>query len=70
VNLYALVSRIRVRSAPRIVADADRVVRLLIEPYLAPNRTFRDVPKLVESEAMGFLREVSDACREELRGFS
>ena len=70
VNLYALVSRIRVRSAPKIVADADKVVRLIIETYLAPNRTFRDVPKLVESEAMDFLREFSDACREELRGLS
>ena len=43
VNLYALVSRMRVLSSPRIVENADRVVRVIIETYLAPNKTFRDV---------------------------
>ena len=38
VNLYALVSRMRVRSSPRIVETADRVVRVIIETYLAPNK--------------------------------
>jgi len=67
VNLYALVSRMRVHSAPKVTENADKVVRLIIEMYLAPNKTFRDVPKLLESDEMDLLREFSNACSEELR---
>ena len=69
VNLYALVSRMRVRSSPRIVETADRVVRVIIETYLAPNKTFRDVQEILDNDAMDPLREFSHACREELRGW-
>ena len=69
VNLYALVSRMHVRSSPRIVESADRVVRVIIETYLAPNKTFRDVKEILDNDAMDPLREFSDACREELRGW-
>ena len=69
VNLYALVSRMRVRSSPRIVESADRVVRVIIETYLAPNKTFRDVTEILDNDAMDPLREFSHACREELRGW-
>ena len=68
VNLYALVSKLRVLSSPRIVESADRVVRVIIEMYLAPNKTFRDVVELVDNDAMNPLREFSNACREELWG--
>ena len=33
VNLYALVSRMRVRSSPYIVQSADQVVRVILETY-------------------------------------
>ena len=69
VNLYALVSRMRVRSSPRIVETADRVVRVIIETYLAPNKTFPDVKEILDNDAMDPLREFSHACREELRGY-
>jgi hypothetical protein len=68
VNLYALVSRMRVHSAPKVTENADKVVRLIIEMYLAPNKTFRDVPKLLESDGIDFLREFSNAYGKELRG--
>jgi hypothetical protein len=68
VNLYALVSRMRILSSPRIVENADRVVRVIIETYLAPNKTFRDVKEILDNDAMNPLREFSNACREELRG--
>ena len=67
ITLYALVSRMRVLSSPAIVESADRVVRIIIETYLAPNKTFRDVPELLDNEALNPLREFSNACREELR---
>jgi hypothetical protein len=57
VNLYALVSKMRVLSSPRIVENADRVVRVIIEMYLAPNKTFPDVVEILDNEAMNPLRE-------------
>jgi hypothetical protein len=67
VNLYALVSRMRVLSSPQVVEQADKVVRVIIETYLAPNRTFRDVTEVLDNEAMNPLRDFSNACRDELR---
>ena len=67
VNLYALVSRMRVLSSPQIVASADHVIRMIIETYLAPNKTFHDVRDILENEAMHPLRAFSNACREELQ---
>jgi hypothetical protein len=70
VNLYALVSRMHVLSSPSIVENADRVVRVIIQTYLAPNKTFRDVTEILDKADMNPLREFSIACREELKGRS
>jgi hypothetical protein len=67
VNLYALVSRMRVLSSPKIVECADQVVLVIIETYLAPNKGFSDVKELLNANAVNPLREFSNACREELR---
>jgi hypothetical protein len=68
VNLYALVSRMRVLSSPQVVKQADKVVRVIIETYLAPNRTFRDVTEVLDNQAMKPVCDFSNACRDELRG--
>lgn len=68
VNLYALLSRMRIRSSPSIVESADHVCRAIIETYLSPNRSLRDVPNVLKDGSMDPLREFSMACREELRG--
>jgi len=67
VNLYALVSRMRMLSSTEIIESADRVVRVIIETYLAPNRSFRDLPQFLDDNTMDPLRKFSNACREELR---
>jgi len=67
VGLYALVSRMRVLSAPPIIENADRVIRVIIETYLGPNKTFRDVIEILEEQSMNPLREFSECCRDELR---
>jgi hypothetical protein len=66
VNLYALVSRMRVVASSKVVESADRVVRTIIETYLAPNKTFRELTELLDNEAMNPLHEFSSACRDEL----
>jgi hypothetical protein len=67
VNLYALVSRMRILSSPAIVESADRVVHRIIETYRNPNKTLGEVVELLDKEPLNPLREFSNACREELR---
>ena len=68
-RLYSMTSRMRLLSSKGIVDHADSVSRLIVDTYLAPNKTFRDILELRESRAMDPLKEFSEACREELRQF-
>ena len=67
VKLYALISRMRVLSSQKIIDSADRVARVIVETYLAPNKSFRDLPAFLEDHSMDPLQEFGNACREELR---
>ena len=67
VHLYAMISLMRVGSSPRVVASADDVARTIVDTYLGPNRTFRDVRAMLDDATLNPLREFSEACREELR---
>ena len=67
VNLYALVSLMRILSSPPVVEHADHVVRVIIDTYIAPNRTFGDLHEILDNQALNPLREFSNACRDELR---
>lgn len=67
VGLYAMISRMRVHSSPRIVECADQIMRATIDAYLGPNRTVREMHELMKSGAgIDPLKEFSDAAREEL----
>jgi hypothetical protein len=68
-ELYAMISRMRLVSSKGIVDHAEKVSLTIINTYLAPNKTFRDIIHLKESGALDPLREFSEACREELRKF-
>jgi hypothetical protein len=67
VGLYALISRMRVRSSPNVIRNADTVARNIVDTYLCPNKTFRDLHNMLESGPIDPLRGFSEACREELR---
>ena len=67
VKLYALIGRMRVLSSPKIVETAQTVATTIIETYQAPNKTFRDLQGVVNSDAIDPLRAFSEACRDELR---
>ena len=66
-HLYALISRMRVLSAPAVVEHAESVARLIVETYLAPNRPFRDVRSMLADHAIDPFLDFSQACRDELR---
>ncbi len=67
IGLYAMVSRMRIRSSSRIVENAEKVARIIADTYFAPNKSLRELHDMLDSERMDPLRGFSEACREELR---
>jgi hypothetical protein len=66
-GLYAMISRMRLLASKNIVEHAEQVSHMIIDTYLAPNKTFRDVVQLRENGALDPVKEFSEACREELQ---
>jgi len=69
IRLYAMISRMRVLSSTTIVQNADKVARMIVNTYLAPNKTFPELRDMVNSGAMDPLRDFSEACRVEFQRF-
>ena len=67
VGVYALISRMRVLSSPAVIEKAEAVVRMIVATYSAPNKTFPEVRKLIDSHAIDPLRNFSEACRADLQ---
>src|ERR1700750_3048743 len=65
VDLYALIARMKILSSDAVIQAAERAAQLIIETYLSPNRTFVDLPVLINE--MDPLRDFSEACRRELQ---
>ena len=64
-----MISLMRVLSPTTIVQAADKVARLIVNTYLAPNKTFPELRDMVNSDAMDPLRDFSEACRDDLQRF-
>jgi hypothetical protein len=67
VNLYALISRIRLRSSPQVTEHAEHLAQLIVETYLAPNKTFHELRDLLHGDVTDPFRAFSEACHKELR---
>jgi hypothetical protein len=67
IALYAMISRMRTLSSPRVLASANTVMATTIETYLAPNRTIPELHELMRhGTAVDPLRDFAEAAREEL----
>jgi hypothetical protein len=66
VELYAMVSRMRVMSSKATIAAADEAVRMIIKAYGAPNKTLTDLRDLADRGQLDFLRAFSESIRHEL----
>ncbi len=67
VELYALVSRMRVLCRPETVAAGEKLVRSISDTYLAPNRTFEELRDLIAAaDGIDPLKDFSVAAREEI----
>ena len=64
-----MISRMRVLASATIVENADTVARMIVNTYLAPNKTFPELRYMVNSGALDPLRDFSEASREELQRF-
>src|ERR1700732_1438921 len=70
VGLYASINKMRVVSNPGIAERADKVVRIIVDTYALPNKSFQEVRAMMESGALDPLREFSEGCHEELSRLS
>jgi hypothetical protein len=67
VKVYALISRMRVLSSMQTIEKADRVVKMIIDTYFAPNKTLTELRGMLNSPAIDPLRDFSETCRKELQ---
>ena len=66
VGLYALIGRMKIISSDEVNAAAEKAARSIIQAYRSPNKTFADLPELLDE--IDPLRSFSEACRRELQG--
>ena len=66
VSLYASINKMRVVSNPGIAERADKVVRVIVDTYALPNKSFKELQAMVKSGELDPLRDFGEACREEL----
>lgn len=67
-GLYSAIQRMRLTSSNGVVRGAEQVARLVVDAYAAPDKTFDDLRKALESdEIFDPLREFSKLCSTELR---
>jgi hypothetical protein len=67
VALYGMISRMRIRSAAKTVAAADKVLDVIINTYFSPNKTITDIHALIKSgSGVDPLKEFAEVAREEL----
>jgi hypothetical protein len=67
VALYSMSSQMRVLSAPRIVACADKIILTIIDTYLSPHRSVRELRELIKvGDSIDPLKDFSEAARAEI----
>ena len=70
IGLYAMISRMRVMSSPRIVSCAEQVLLETTGAYSEPNRTVPELRELIRTSAhIDPLKDFAQAVREEVMRF-
>jgi hypothetical protein len=71
VDLYAMISVMRVVSAPQTLATAEKVMDETIQAYFEPNRTVRELhDSVLKGKGIDPLKDFSEAARAELQRFT
>jgi hypothetical protein len=67
VELYSMVSRMRVLSTPRTVECANAIMLTIIDTYFSPNKSFHELRELIKvGDSIDPLKDFSEAAREEV----
>ena len=67
VDIYATINRMRVLSPPKVVAEADKALRMIIDTYAEENKTFSGIRQSISQGFPDPLRAFSEACHDELK---
>jgi hypothetical protein len=67
VDIYATLNRMRVLSSPKVIAEADNALRVIMDTYAKENTTFSGIRQLICHGFPDPLRAFSQACHEELK---
>ena len=65
VPIYALISRIRLRSSTDVIESGERLIATILQVYIEPNLTPEEIQS-VASKHNDHLQEFSNVCRREL----
>jgi len=66
VLLYTKIGRMRILSQPNVIASAEWVARKILDAYLEPDKSFRELREMAENNSIDILGDFTKACREEL----
>jgi hypothetical protein len=65
VPIYALISRIRLRSSTEVIESGERLIATILKAYIQPNLTPEEI-QTAANKHNDHLQEFSNACRREL----
>jgi hypothetical protein len=63
VGLYALVAKMRLVAPGSIATAAEDALKAIVEAYLAPNRTLREIRTLAQEGELDFLLRFGEECK-------
>ena len=66
VNIYALISRMRILSSSQVVNEAVSVAQVIMRSYAEPNKTLSDIRSMVDQRTFDPMHNFSEVCRLEL----
>jgi hypothetical protein len=68
VQLYALISRMRIISSFAVSEEAKCVARVIFNAYTQPNKNFADIGTMVNQDVFDPMKHFSELCRAETEG--
>jgi hypothetical protein len=67
VELYSMVSRMRVLSTPRTIECANKIMLTIIDTYFSPNKSVRELRELIKvGDSIDPLKDFSESARAEV----
>jgi hypothetical protein len=71
VLLVASIGQMRLFSSTEVIAAAEQVARLIVDSYVAPNRSLKELrDAVIDGAKLDLLAQFADACRKELGGMT